>query len=54
MAEHGTRHLPVTDDDGALLGLLSIRDILLAMEGTAMVNPGEFDIHHPSKRWYGA
>jgi len=56
MAENGTRHLPVIDDNGALLGLLSIRDILLAIkdEGKLMVNPGELNIHTPSKKWYGA
>jgi CBS domain-containing protein len=31
IAESGYRHLPVVDDDGALLGVVSIRDLLKAL-----------------------
>lgn len=31
IAESGYRHLPVVDDEGALLGVVSIRDLLKAL-----------------------
>jgi CBS domain-containing protein len=31
IAETGYRHLPVIDDDGALLGVVSVRDLLKAL-----------------------
>lgn len=34
IAESGYRHLPVVDDDGALLGVVSIRDLLKALVDT--------------------
>jgi CBS domain-containing protein len=34
MAESGYRHLPVIDDDGTLLGVVSIRDLLKALVDT--------------------
>jgi CBS domain-containing protein len=34
MAESGYRHLPVVDDDGTLLGVVSIRDLLKALVDT--------------------
>lgn len=34
ITESGYRHLPVVDDDGALLGVVSIRDLLQALVDT--------------------
>ncbi len=34
IAESGYRHLPVVDDDGSLLGVVSIRDLLKALVAT--------------------
>jgi len=34
IAESGYRHLPVMDDDGTLLGVVSIRDLLKALVAT--------------------
>ena len=34
ITESGYRHLPVVDDDGALLGVVSIRDLLKALVDT--------------------
>jgi CBS domain-containing protein len=34
IVESGYRHLPVVDDDGALLGVVSIRDLLKALVDT--------------------
>jgi CBS domain-containing protein len=34
IAESGYRHLPVTDDDGVLLGVVSVRDLLKALVDT--------------------
>lgn len=34
IAESGYRHLPVIDDDGALLGVVSVRDLLKALVDT--------------------
>ncbi len=34
IAESGYRHLPVVDDDGALLGVVSTRDLLKALVAT--------------------
>ena len=34
IAESGYRHLPVIDDDGALLGVVSLRDLLKALVDT--------------------
>jgi CBS domain-containing protein len=34
IAESGYRHLPVMDDDGSLLGVVSIRDLLKALVDT--------------------
>ncbi len=34
IAESGYRHLPVVDDDGSLLGVVSIRDLLKALVDT--------------------
>jgi len=34
IAESGYRHLPVVDDEGALLGVISIRDLLKALVDT--------------------
>lgn len=34
IAESGYRHLPVVDDDGSLLGVVSIRDLLRALVDT--------------------
>ena len=34
MAESGYRHLPVVNDDGALLGVVSIRDLLKSLVDT--------------------
>ncbi|MEA1901912.1 MAG: CBS domain-containing protein [Actinomycetota bacterium] len=34
ITESGYRHLPVVDDDGALLGVVSIRDLLRALVNT--------------------
>ena len=34
MDESGYRHLPVIDDDGALLGVVSLRDLLKALVDT--------------------
>ena len=34
IAESGYRHLPVVDDDGSLLGVVSIRDLLVALVET--------------------
>lgn len=34
IAESGYRHLPVIDDDGSLLGVVSIRDLLKALVDT--------------------
>ncbi|HZD22570.1 MAG TPA: CBS domain-containing protein [Acidimicrobiia bacterium] len=34
IAESGYRHLPVVDEDGALLGVVSIRDLLKALVDT--------------------
>jgi CBS domain-containing protein len=34
IAESGYRHLPVVDDDGTLLGVVSIRDLLKALVDT--------------------
>lgn len=34
IAESGYRHLPVVEDDGALLGVVSIRDLLKALVDT--------------------
>jgi CBS domain-containing protein len=34
IAESGYRHLPVVDDDGSLLGVVSIRDLLKALIDT--------------------
>ena len=34
IAESGYRHLPVVDDEGALLGVVSIRDLLKALVDT--------------------
>ena len=34
IAESGYRHLPVVDDDGQLLGVVSIRDLLRALVDT--------------------
>ncbi len=28
MVEHGLRHIPITDDDGCLIGMLSLRQLL--------------------------
>lgn len=33
MVEHGIRHLPIMDDDGRLVGLVSIKDLVWAMRG---------------------
>ncbi len=35
MLRHGIRHLPVTSEDGDLLGILSQRDLLAAMDDSA-------------------
>jgi len=34
IAESGYRHLPVVDDDGVLLGVVSLRDLLKALVNT--------------------
>jgi CBS domain-containing protein len=34
IAESGYRHLPVVDDDGVLLGVVSVRDLLKALVDT--------------------
>ncbi|MFP4073720.1 MAG: CBS domain-containing protein [Actinomycetota bacterium] len=34
IAESGYRHLPVVDDDGSLLGVVSVRDLLKALVDT--------------------
>ncbi len=34
IAESGYRHLPVVDDEGSLLGVVSIRDLLKALVDT--------------------
>ncbi len=34
IVESGYRHLPVVDDDGSLLGVVSIRDLLKALVDT--------------------
>jgi CBS domain-containing protein len=34
ITESGYRHLPVIDDDGSLLGVVSIRDLLKALVDT--------------------
>lgn len=34
IAESGYRHLPIVDDDGSLLGVVSIRDLLKALVDT--------------------
>lgn len=34
IAESGYRHLPVVDDEGALLGVVSLRDLLKALINT--------------------
>lgn len=34
IAESGYRHLPVVDDEGALLGVVSVRDLLVALVDT--------------------
>lgn len=34
IAESGYRHLPVVDDDGSLLGVISIRDLLKSLVDT--------------------
>lgn len=34
IAESGYRHLPVVDDEGALLGVVSVRDLLKALVDT--------------------
>lgn len=39
MNEHGIRHLPVTDPQGRLFGLLSERDLLLAEALTPIEDP---------------
>ncbi len=33
MLDHGIRHLPVTDEEGNLVGMLSMRDIVRAVWG---------------------
>lgn len=33
MVEHGIRHLPIMDDDGRLVGMVSIKDLVWAMRG---------------------
>ena len=34
IAESGYRHLPVVDDDGALIGVVSLRDLLKSLVDT--------------------
>ena len=34
IADSGYRHLPVIDDEGSLLGVVSIRDLLVAVINT--------------------
>jgi CBS domain-containing protein len=34
ISESGYRHLPVVDDEGALLGVVSVRDLLKALVET--------------------
>lgn len=35
MIEHGIRHLPVIEEDGGAVGMVSIKDVVWAMRGTA-------------------
>lgn len=36
MVEHGIRHLPIMDDAGELVGMVSIKDLLWAMRGPSV------------------
>jgi CBS-domain-containing membrane protein len=45
-AHHGLRHAPVTDEDGHLLGVVSRRDILRALEKVAVQTETEQESRH--------
>jgi CBS-domain-containing membrane protein len=38
MQEHGIHHLPVADEHGVLLGLISVTDIFMAVEESGWVD----------------
>jgi CBS domain-containing protein len=37
MSEHRIRHLPVVDDEGKLVGVISVRDVVDALRGILAV-----------------
>ena len=40
MLDHGFRHLPVVDDDGNVVGIVSLRRVVGAMTGSRESGPG--------------
>ncbi|MFZ8790434.1 MAG: CBS domain-containing protein [Acidilobaceae archaeon] len=41
MSEHRIRHLPVVDDEGKLVGVISVRDVVDALRGILAVRAAE-------------
>ncbi len=44
MSEHRVRHLPVVDDEGKLVGVISVRDVVDALRGILAVRAAEGEL----------
>jgi len=44
MSEHRIRHLPVVDDEGKLVGVISVRDVVDALRGILAVRVAEGEL----------
>lgn len=44
MSEHRIRHLPVVDDEGKLVGVISVRDVVDALRGILAVRAAEGEL----------
>jgi CBS domain-containing protein len=44
MSEHRIRHLPVVDDEGKLVGVISVRDVVDALRGVLAVRAAEGEL----------
>ena len=44
MSEHRIRHLPVVDDEGKLMGVISVRDVVDALRGILAVRAAEGEL----------
>ncbi len=45
MSEHRIRHLPVVDDEGRLVGVISIRDVVEALRGMLAARVAERELN---------